>query len=536
MTDPVVQDNTRRVRYEVTNPLGQSLFVITFPVVVLELDSGTLYGIEVYIDDDLVDPDDYTVDVDALTVTLDVAAAENSIVVLQGATPPVRLLNYPLRGGLPSSRLNQEAANFFYMIQELLRDRDRALIFAPSAGEGISGLIPAPEAGKALIGNPTANGFINGPDAGDIAGAQGYAENALASQTAAAASETNAAASAAIAQTLADSILWNDVIYNTSTPYSVTQASNGVLIVIDTSAGNKVVNLPTIASLALPFNVGIQKSTNDANTVTINRAGSDTVDGATSLVIDAKGGVTLTADTDGSPDNWSVFRFGLVADATITNAKLANMAANTIKGSAAGGAPSDIALAANQFLARSSAGNMAAKAITDAALSILDDATVAAIRATLEIGPWEGGTQSTGSGTAFDFTSVPSWVTRIEVIFNAISLSGTDDILVQIGDSGGVETSGYGSSAEYSTITSTSSSGFVLKMNTAAENHSGVLTIYKIDGTSWVASEVFRPTGGSGTSGVAVGTKSLSAALDRVRVTRTGSNTFDNGSVTVRGW
>ena len=42
-----------------------------------------------------------------------------------------------------------------------------------------------------------------------------------------------------------------------------------------------------------------------------------------------------------------------------------------------------ITVAANQFLARSSAGNIAAKSITNFALSILDDANAAAVRATI---------------------------------------------------------------------------------------------------------------------------------------------------------
>jgi len=57
------------------------------------------------------------------------------------------------------------------------------------------------------------------------------------------------------------------------------------------------------------------------------------------------------------------------------------------------------------------------------------------------------GTAATVSGTSVDFTGIPSWVKRITVMFIGVSTSGTSNILVQLGDSGGVETTGYVSQA-----------------------------------------------------------------------------------------
>jgi len=59
------------------------------------------------------------------------------------------------------------------------------------------------------------------------------------------------------------------------------------------------------------------------------------------------------------------------------------------------------------------------------------------------IGGLVSGTAVTASGTSVDFTGIPSWVKRVTVMFSGVSLSGTSSYLVQLGDSGGVENTGY---------------------------------------------------------------------------------------------
>ena len=146
----------------------------------------------------------------------------------------------------------------------------------------------------------------------------------------------------------------------------------------------------------------------------------------------------------------------------------------------------------------------------------------------------QSASQATTSGTAFDFTGIPAWAKRITMVFNSVSLSGTDYYLVQLGDSGGIETTGYisGSSGYATTIvTVTSAAGFTVFSESSAYAAQGLMTLVRIGSTNgWIQNH-------SGNLGIANfsggGSKTLSAALDRIRLTRSGTNTFDAGSVSI---
>ncbi len=140
--------------------------------------------------------------------------------------------------------------------------------------------------------------------------------------------------------------------------------------------------------------------------------------------------------------------------------------------------------------------------------------------------------QATTSGTAFDFTGVPSWVTKIYVAFNAVSLTAADDWLVQIGDAGGIETTAYASASHRAAAAASSStSGFLVDSNSSGYGCNGVMILVNVSGNIWVASH----SAGLSTTETVVGggVKTLSDTLTQVRLTRSAAATFDAGSVTI---
>lgn len=147
------------------------------------------------------------------------------------------------------------------------------------------------------------------------------------------------------------------------------------------------------------------------------------------------------------------------------------------------------------------------------------------------------------SGTSIDFTSIPSWVKRITVMFDSVSTSGTSPPQIQIGDSGGVETTGYaGTSSAIAggTAQAVFTSGFGLGVNTSNWSSSvvvsGAITISLLNSSTnnWVASGSLGRSDATGSTYFTSGGKSLSATLDRVRITTVnGTDTFDAGSINI---
>jgi hypothetical protein len=145
-----------------------------------------------------------------------------------------------------------------------------------------------------------------------------------------------------------------------------------------------------------------------------------------------------------------------------------------------------------------------------------------------------GTVNSTTSITARDFTSIPSTAKIIHIGFIGFSTNGTSIPIIQLGDSGGIENTGY-SGAVWQTNTSNvnHSTGFAIAVtNAAASVYHGHLTLVLIDPSTntWSITGNLSLSNSSNTFNVS-GTKSLSDTLDRIRITVTnGTDQIDAGS------
>jgi hypothetical protein len=144
---------------------------------------------------------------------------------------------------------------------------------------------------------------------------------------------------------------------------------------------------------------------------------------------------------------------------------------------------------------------------------------------------------ATGSPTSIDFASLPAGIKRITAMFNGVSTSGTSNLIVQLGDSGGIEITDYTGGTSFDSGSGTGStawtSGAIACNEMLAANVvSGAITFTLMTGSTWVAQvgTARHDSRGFGGGGV----KALSATLDRVRfTTANGTDTFDAGFVNI---
>ena len=138
----------------------------------------------------------------------------------------------------------------------------------------------------------------------------------------------------------------------------------------------------------------------------------------------------------------------------------------------------------------------------------------------------------TAPNTYADFTGIPSWAKRITVMFSGVSVSGTSNLQVQLGDSGGIEISGYIATSQSISAATSSTSGFIFTQSSVAVDFwHGLMIISAINSNSWAYTAMANNNGSVRTS---AGTKTLSDTLTSIRITTVnGTDTFDAGTINI---
>jgi len=148
--------------------------------------------------------------------------------------------------------------------------------------------------------------------------------------------------------------------------------------------------------------------------------------------------------------------------------------------------------------------------------------------------------QATTSGSVFDF-SIPAAAKEVDVFFIGNSLTGTNIIGSQLGDAGGIETSGYTTTGLHTGSTTlsaaTSADGFKLgNSGAAARVIDGGVRYSLVDAAAFLWEARGAISGSVSQEAIfTMGMKALSAALTTIRVTRFGgADTFDAGTLYCR--
>jgi hypothetical protein len=142
------------------------------------------------------------------------------------------------------------------------------------------------------------------------------------------------------------------------------------------------------------------------------------------------------------------------------------------------------------------------------------------------------------SGTSISYTSIPSWVKRISVMYSGVSTSGSSHWQIQIG-SGSYVTSGYAGIYLYnngaSGAAANPTTGFVSFHDTPSNLRSGIHTLSLLDSsTNTWAMNGFLGNTESGYIFYTAGSIALSGSLTQLRVTTVnGTDTFTAGKINI---
>ena len=142
------------------------------------------------------------------------------------------------------------------------------------------------------------------------------------------------------------------------------------------------------------------------------------------------------------------------------------------------------------------------------------------------------------SGTSIAFTGIPTWATRVTVVFDGVSTDNTSPLLVKLGTIAGIASTGYLSTgariAAAGTTVDSSTAGFIINSNLAADVVSGTLTITAVDPGTYTYTANHTGKASTTTLVMGGGNATLGNLMNQLSITTVGGTaTFDAGLINV---
>lgn len=139
------------------------------------------------------------------------------------------------------------------------------------------------------------------------------------------------------------------------------------------------------------------------------------------------------------------------------------------------------------------------------------------------------------SGATYEFTNIPVDSQILTIVYRNLSLSGTDELCLQVGNSAGYITSGYtGYTRENVTHTAWAADMALLQISSlAAYSHMGKIVLTKMDDYIWHihAQELLLGAGTYPT--LSMGYVDAVDYLTSIKLLTNGADTFDAGNATL---
>ncbi len=223
-----------------------------------------------------------------------------------------------------------------------------------------------------------------------------------------------------------------------------------------------------------------------------------------------------------------------LADNAVTLAKMADLASGVILGRSSAGTGDPEALTGTQVTALLDVFTSTAKGLAPAS----GGGTTNFLRAdgTWAAPPtWTQMTAKSASGTSVEFTGIPSTAKVVKVMFSGISFNVADDLMMRIGPSGGVETTGYASVVGNAGGDNDEATAFRLTRAPSAnetDTYHGMAELANLTGNTWcLHSSIATPEAKNEFN--ASGSKALGGSLARVQLFALGGASFDAGTINI---